>query len=75
MAITKPHPLNRKLGKRLREVRENMLLSQGDAAGRVRVLRTSIINIEYGRQNINVVLLAKFARAYDVSMASLLVDL
>jgi transcriptional regulator with XRE-family HTH domain len=44
--------LYRQFGRRLRELREAAGLTQGEVADRVKLKRTSITNIERGRQHI-----------------------
>jgi transcriptional regulator with XRE-family HTH domain len=63
--------INVALGKRLRAVREKVPMSQVEAARRIGILRTSLVNIEYGRQNVTLAMLVKFSATYGYSLAEL----
>lgn len=52
-------------------MREKRGLSQKEIARLMGMLRTSLVNIEYGRQNIHIAMLAKFAAIYGVEIADL----
>ena len=58
--------INIQIGAKLRSLREERGLAQEPVAKRVGILRTSLINIEYGRQNISADMLCKFCSIYGV---------
>jgi len=66
----------REFGQRLRQARErpNVSLTQQDLAERVGLSRTSITNIEKGKQHTSLHMLFKLASALDVSPVDLLPD-
>lgn len=59
------------LGQRIAKARQNRL-TQEELAKKVGLTRTSIINIEKGRQQVLVHTLAEMARALDTSVADLI---
>ena len=61
-----------KLGNRIREARLNADLTQTKLAYRMRVSRTQICNIEAGRSNTSVWMLAKIAASCGVELSDLL---
>lgn len=63
------------LGKRIREARENKRLSQADLASSSFLSRTSITNIEKGRQHLPLHTLYAIANALEIKMVELLPDL
>lgn len=65
-------PFYRALGDRIRQVRTGVKLSQDSLARAVGLSRTSITNIEKGRQPVQVHLLVKIADALGATSASLL---
>src|SRR5437879_5983184 len=64
--------LYREIGSKIREGRERLGLTQEALAKHVGLSRTSITNIEQGRQTILVHQLVGFARALNVEPAALL---
>ncbi len=60
------------VGEHIRFHRERARLSQGDLAGRVNLTRTSITNIEKGRQKFLAFTLWSIARVLSVSIQDLL---
>lgn len=60
------------LGRRIREERDRMGLTQETLASRVSLTRTSVTNIEKGRQKLLVHTLMDIAAALEVSPGSLL---
>lgn len=60
------------LGKQVRLCREKAQLTQGELARRVGMTRTSITNIETGRQKVQLHTLYQVARAVNVSPQDLL---
>ena len=60
------------LGRLIRTRRERMRLTQGELARRVGMTRTSITNIESGRQKVQLHTLYTIAAALDVSPQALL---
>lgn len=65
-------PLYAMIGKRIREEREVRGVTQKDLAARVRLTRTSITNIESGKQKILVHTLLDIAQVLGVEPATLL---
>jgi transcriptional regulator with XRE-family HTH domain len=66
------HPLYVALGKRIRALRRQANLSQEDVAERVGLTRTSITNIERGRQQLQVHTLVAIADTLGVRLDELL---
>ena len=64
--------INIQIGARLRAIREDRGLAQATVAEKLKILRTSLVNIEYGRQNINLDQLWKLAMIYRVPLGELL---
>lgn len=62
----------RRIGRRILDARTTASLSQQQLADRVELSRSSIANIEAGRQSIDAVQLGLFARALRVSLDDLL---
>lgn len=60
------------VGARIRMIRETLGLSQSDLSKRVELQRTSVVNIEAGRQRILLDDVEKFSRALGVSPKHLL---
>lgn len=58
--------LYRELGRLVRERRKAISMSQATLAGHVGLSRTSITNIELGRQHLSLHMLFVFAKALDV---------
>lgn len=65
-------PFYREFGDLLRRARKAKGLSQADIAPGVGLSRTSVANIERGRQRMSIHLLMDFARALDVEPCTLL---
>ena len=63
---------NRTLGERIREARKRAAVRQDQLARAVRLSRTSITNIERGRQGVQAYLLARIAEVLGCSAADLL---
>lgn len=66
--------LYKQFGRRLRELREAKGLTQGEVAERVKLKRTSVTNIERGRQHIALHQLFLLAAAVGKSPSELLPD-
>ena len=66
-----PTPFNRELGLRIRKQREVRGLTQKDLADLVGLSRTSVTNIECGRQRLLVDQLFQIANALAVSLGEL----
>lgn len=62
------------LGKRIRQARDERNISQGEMARAVGLSRTSITNIEKGRQPIQVHILMKIAETLNVNLNAILAD-
>lgn len=62
----------RSLGERIREAREKTGATQDDLARVVGLSRTSVTNIERGRQGVQVYLLVKIARTLGLTVQQLL---
>lgn len=67
-----PDQIYQAIGKRVRARRERIPLTQGDLASRIGLTRTSISNIEQGRQKIQIHTLYALAAALDVPATVLL---
>ena len=65
-------PFYREFGDRLRLARQAKGMSQAEVAPGVGLSRTSVANIERGRQRMSIHLLMEFARILDVEPAGLL---
>ncbi|ARU60941.1 hypothetical protein CBW65_07480 [Tumebacillus avium] len=63
------------IGKKIREARENKSWTQSDLSTKVDLTRTSVTNIELGRQKIQIHVLYNFARALSISPHELLPQL
>jgi transcriptional regulator with XRE-family HTH domain len=61
-----------KAGIRLREIRHERKLSQEFVAEKIGILRTSLVNMEKGRQGISLEQLLKFASIYQVPIGAIL---
>ena len=66
--------LYREFGRLIRARREALRLTQDEVAGKVGLVRTSITNIEKGRQHVSIHLLYEIARVLGVAPAELLPD-
>ncbi len=64
--------LNLEFGTRLREMRRRVGLSQDQLANAARLSRTSIVNVERGRQGVSLGTLYRLADALSCSPAQLL---
>ena len=72
-ALSKPiEAIYLAFGVRIRMIRETLGLSQAELAKRVGLERTSVVNIEGGRQRVLVDDIEKFARALGVTPKHLL---
>ena len=60
------------IGKRVRNARKRAGLNQGELAARVKMARTSICNIEAGRQGLSCASLYALARSLEVQPRDLL---
>lgn len=67
-----PHEVYRLIGQRIREAREKRGLSQERLANEVALTRTSITNIEKGRQKVLVHTLFLLSEALGVSVVELI---
>jgi transcriptional regulator with XRE-family HTH domain len=67
-----PDVLHAALGKRIREQRESSNLTQAELADRVKISRTSLTNMESGRQRVLVDQLYRLAGALAVGPEDLL---
>ena len=65
----------RDIGSKVRQARSQRGATQGELASRVNLTRTSISNIEAGRQRVTIYALLRMAEALDVAPATLLPDL
>jgi transcriptional regulator with XRE-family HTH domain len=73
VAIDTTAPLYARIGKRIRAAREELGLTQKALASLVRLTRTSVTNIERGKQKLLVHTLVDFAKALGVDAGELLV--
>lgn len=67
-----PHPFLKKLGIRIRQLREREGLSQEALADQARLDRSYMSGIERGLRNISLLNLVKIAKALNVPVAALL---
>lgn len=58
-----------KVGKRIKELRHKLGISQEELADRADVHRTYIASLEVGKRNVSIVTLEKIVKALDVSMS------
>lgn len=58
-----------KVGKRIKELRNKLEISQEELAFRSEIHRTYIASLEMGRRNVSIVTLEKIVRALEVSMS------
>ena len=63
---------NRALGRRIKEAREQVRVTQDQLAEAVRLSRTSITNIERGRQGVQVSMLVSIARTLGKNVVDLI---
>lgn len=68
----KPNPVNIAFGKKLAEERKRSEITQVELGDRVGVVRTTIANLEAGRQSISLPLLYRIALALKCELNSLL---
>ena len=61
-----------RVGARIREIRESRGLTQKELASRISLTRTSIANIETGRQKIQLHTLYEIAAALNIELSTLL---
>lgn len=73
-SVTQIDPLYKELGGRLRASRRHAKMSQEEVARRVGLTRTSITNIEHGRQQIQIHTLYAIAKVLGMRPALLLPD-
>jgi len=60
------------IGERLRLAREDCGMTQADAAGAIKVARTTLVAIEKGRRRVRMAEVQKLARLYNMSVNALL---
>jgi transcriptional regulator with XRE-family HTH domain len=63
------NPVNVQVGANLRAIRKLRGLSQCESAKLMKLSRPAVVNIEFGRQNVNVATLARFAEVYRVTIS------
>ena len=63
--------IRHKLGKRIRQIREAMKISQEELAERSGLHRTYIGSVERGERNLSIEAINKIAKALEVSLAVL----
>ncbi|SRR6266542_3184626 len=73
LAISAPE-IYRIIGQRVRAERQKRKLTQNELAERVELTRTSITNIERGRQKLLLHTLFAFAAAFEIDAKELLTD-
>ena len=61
--------IREKVGKRARELRNKLGISQEELADMVELDRTYITSVECGRRNISIVNIEKLAKALNVTLA------
>jgi transcriptional regulator with XRE-family HTH domain len=65
--------INKATGKYLQEVRKTLKISQEDLANKIGLTRTSIVNIEKGRQSLTVENLYKISEVFGISPVNLII--
>ncbi len=68
---TARHPFLKKLGARVRELRERRDVSQEEFAAAAGIDRSYMSGIERGTRNVGVITLAKLAKALNISVSKL----
>ncbi len=68
----KPERIYKRLGGRIKSIRRHAGLSQADLAKKIGLTRVSVVNIEAGRQRINVHQVQQIARACETMPTKLL---
>lgn len=58
-----------KVGKRIKELRHKLGISQEELADKADVHRTYIASLEVGKRNVSIITLEKIVKALDVSMS------
>lgn len=61
--------ITEKVGKRIKELRHKLGISQEELADRADIHRTYIASLEVGKRNISIITLEKIVKALDVSMS------
>ena len=61
--------IREKVGKRVRELRNKLGISQEELADMVELDRTYITSVECGRRNISIINIEKLAKALNVTLA------
>lgn len=61
--------IKEKVGKRIKELRHKLNISQEELADKAGIHRTYIASLEVGKRNISIVLLEKIADALEVSLS------
>lgn len=64
-----------KIGNRIRELRNQMGLSQEKFAQKIGMYRTYIASVELGKRNISIVNIEKIANGLNVSLSDLFKDI
>jgi transcriptional regulator with XRE-family HTH domain len=65
--------INKATGKYLQEIRKTLKISQEDLADKIGLTRTSIVNIEKGRQSLTVENLYKISEVFGISPVNLII--
>lgn len=65
--------INKSVGDKLKAVRKVMKFSQDDLANKIGLTRTSIVNIEKGRQSLTIENLYKISELFQVNPMDLLI--
>lgn len=61
--------IQEKVGKRIKELRKELNISQEELAFRANVHRTYIASLEVGKRNVTIAVLEKIVNALDVSFS------
>ena len=61
--------ITQKVGKRIKELRHKLGISQEELAARADIHRTYIASLEVGKRNISIIALEKIVNALEVSLS------
>ena len=61
--------IQKKVGARIKELRNNLKISQEELADRANVHRTYIASLEVGKRNVSIVTLEKIVNALEITLS------